>query len=151
QGLGVFGMKADAEFAVAAIYRAIHTSAFAEAKSLSSSVMPKAPLVLRLPNLGNRILALDCVEEGRHLGWRFEGVNPLRARSISDKLPIPGRQLAMTKPNHSVARHGAAPHRAVLRPTHWSCPKTLDQAFGHPPVVHGKGQIDVHQRVGLGE
>jgi len=40
------------------------------------------------------ILALDCIEEGRHLGWRPNVVNLLRSRHISDKLPEPGRQSA---------------------------------------------------------
>ena len=75
-------------------------------------------------------------------------VNPLGRGHVSDKLPVPRRQPAVTTPHHPVAAHRAAPHGAILRPALRVHEEALDEALGDPPVVREKRQVDVHERVG---
>ena len=93
------------------------------------------------------MLLLDRLEESLHLSGRPQVVNPFRTCHISDKLPISGRQPAMTEPKDAVAVHGAAPHGAILRPALRVYEKALDEALRHPPVMRKKGQVNVDQRI----
>src|SRR5215472_5262051 len=57
----------------------------------------------------------------------------------------------MAEPDHPIAAHGAAPHRAVLRPSLRSGELASGETLRDPPVVREERQVDVHERVGRGE
>ena len=78
-------------------------------------------------------------------------MNPLCSGRLDNKLPVLRREPGVAKPQHLVAAHAAAPDRAVFRPAIRRDEQAGDQALGDPPVVRDEGQIDVNQRVGLGE
>jgi hypothetical protein len=78
-------------------------------------------------------------------------VNPLGRCRISDKLPIPRRQPAMTEPQHPVAAHRADPHGGILWPALRISKKALDEAFCDPPAMRKKRQVDVNERIGCSE
>src|SRR5215472_17654397 len=78
-------------------------------------------------------------------------VDSLGRGLLGDELPIPWRQVAMAEPDHPIAAHGAAPHRAVLRPSLRSGELASGETLRDPPVVREERQVDVHERVGRGE
>ena len=78
-------------------------------------------------------------------------VDSLGRGLLGDELPIPWRQVAMAEPDHPIAAHGAAPHRALLRPSLGSGELASGETLGDPPVVREERQVDVHERVSRGE
>ncbi len=78
-------------------------------------------------------------------------VNPFGETRIGDKLPIFGRQPAVTKPNHLIALHRAFPERAIFRPARRISNKTLGESPCDPPVMGQDRKVDVNKRIGYGE
>src|SRR5262245_9497143 len=118
--------------------------------------MPYAELRLRTPRAPTcrRALAAllrDPSEKRPHLGRGLQVVDPLGRGLLGDELPVSWRQAAVAEPDHPIAAHGAAPHWALLRPSLRSGELAPGEALGHPPVVHEKRQVDVHERVGRRE
>ena len=72
----------------------------------------------------------------------------LRRGHFGAELPVSGRQVLMAARYSLVARHRAAPQRAVLRPAFRIREETFDQTLCYLPVENRKPWIDVDQGVG---
>src|ERR1700685_1975862 len=83
---------------------------------------------------------------GMTSGARGASTRPFRA-----ELPVSGRQVLMAARYGLVARHRAAPQRAVLRLAFRIREETFDQMLCYLPVENRKPWIDVDQGVGRGK
>src|SRR5262249_56165283 len=90
-------------------------------------------------------------EEGADGGGGVEGVDRVGRGLFCDELPVSWRQATVAEPDHPIAAHRAAPHRALLGPSLRGRELAPGEALRDPPVVREERQVDVHERVGRGE
>src|SRR5215831_8150225 len=102
--------------------------------------MPYAELRLRTPRAPTcrralPALLLDRSEKRPHLGRGLQVVDPLGRGLFCDELPVSWRQATVAEPDHPIAAHRAAPHRALLGPSLRGRELAPGEALRDPPVV----------------
>src|SRR5262245_59734677 len=78
-------------------------------------------------------------------------MNALVLPFLSDELSVLRRQVAVTSPDDAITVERATDHRTVLGPSLRSHEQALQEALRHPLKVSEQQQVDVYERVRVGE